>query len=592
MVFGLESVEEKIRTEISGRTPEAEINVSVEEEVAYLSGKVDTWNDYIDAGHAAGEMDEIKGVVTDIQVDEVSLDEGRAEKEGPDEVIREGQDVIIIGGGVTGCFIARELSRYDLDVTLVERELDVSMGASKANNGCIHVGIDPSVGTLKHKLCLEGNAMYDEVVEELDVPFERVGTILAITERTFPKKIRSKFPDFLKGFILEHIVPRIVKFYGDRKGVPGLEVLSSGEVREAEPNITEDVYSGVLMPTMGVISPYELVIALAENAVQNGLDLMLDIEALEIMTNEDNEVVGVQTDKGIIEGKYVVNAAGVYADELAETADAREFTIHPRKGSLVIFDSKESGYTNHVVSELRLEGEEYSKGGTAMPTPHGNPEWGPTAVEIPDKEDTSVTSEEIEGIFEKYGYLFPEFDTDSKIRYFAGVRASTFTEDFFIEASEKAPGLVNVAGIQSPGLASSPAIADYVLDILWSEGLEMEKDLDFNPEMETQPKFSQLTDEERESLIQEDPKYGKMSCRCEKVTEREIVDAINSPVPALTVDAVKRRTRAGMGRCQGGFCRPRVIKILARELDIRVEEVQKKKDGKMVARRTKEEIDK
>ncbi len=592
MVFGLKSVEEEIRDEVDKRAPEAEIKVSMEEKVAYLSGRVETWEEYVNVGHAAGEIDEIKGVVTDIQVDGVSPGEREeAEKEGPDEVIRENRDVIIIGGGVTGCFIARELSKYDLEVTLVERELDVSLGASKANNGCIHVGIDPSVGTLKHRLCLEGNAMYDEVVEDLDVPFKRVGTLLAITERTLPEKIRSKLPDFLKGFLLEHVIPRIVEFYGNRKGVSGLESLSSGEVEEMEPKITENVYSGVLMPTMGVISPYELVIALAENAVQNGLDLMLDTEALEILTNEDNEVTGVQTDRGIIEGDYVINAAGVYADELAETADAREFTIHPRKGSLVIFDSKESGFANHVVSELRFGGEDYSKGGTAMPTPHGNPEWGPTAIEIPDKEDTSVTSEEIDEIFDKFGYLFPEFETDSEIRYFAGVRASTFTEDFFIEASERAPGLVNVAGIQSPGLASSPAIADYVLDILESEGLEMEEAPDFNPKREATPQFSQLTDAEKEELVQEDPKYGKISCRCEKVTEREIVDAINRPVPALTVDAVKRRTRAGMGRCQGGFCRPRVTKILARELDIPVEKVQKKKDGKMVARKTKEGIE-
>lgn len=223
-----------------------------------------------------------------------------------------------------------------------------------------------------------------------------------------------------------------------------------------------------------------------------------------------------------------------------------------------------------------------------MITPDGNPEWGPTAVELPDKENTSVSEEEINQIIEKFGYLFPDFETGNMIRYFAGVRASTFTEDFFIEASDKAPGLINVAGIQSPGLASSPAIAEYVVDLLDSEGLKLEEDPDFDPERKEMPKFSELSEKEREKLIDEDSRYGKIACRCEKVTEKEIVNAINTPVPALTLDAVKRRTRAGMGRCQGGFCRPRTIKILSQELDIPVEEVPKKKGAKAVTGKTKE----
>lgn len=582
-------MENKIEKEIAEQVPEAEIKVSVENDVAYLKGRAKTWDDYVEAGHIAGERDGIKGVVADVKVDETSEKEDEKKESGPEKVIKENQDVIIVGGGVSGCFIARELSKYDLDVTIVEKELDVSMGASKANNGCIHVGIDQSRGTLKHELCLKGNAMYDDVAEELDVPFERVGTLLVMTDRTFPEKISSAMPDFLEKFLLKHIVPRLVTLYGKIKSVPGLESLSPEEVKKREPEIREEVYGGVLMPTMGIIPPYELVIALAENAVENGVDLMLDTEVLEILVDESNKVQGVQTDKGIIKGDYVINAAGVYADELAETAGAREFTIHPRKGSLMIFDKKESGLTNHVVSELRFGGDEYTKGGTAMPTPDGNPEWGPTAIEVPEKEDVSVSSEEIEMILDKYGYLFPDFETDNMIRYFAGVRATTFTEDFFIESSDKAPGLVNVAGIQSPGLASSPAIAEYVLNILEEEGLEMEEDPDFKPTREEQPKFNKLSEKERKKLIEKDPKYGQISCRCEKVTEREVINAIQEPVPALTIDAVKRRTRAGMGRCQGGFCRPRITKILSRELNIPLEKVQKKKGGNALGKRTKEE---
>ncbi len=585
----LSSLEEKIESEIEESVPNSDIAVDVTDEVAYLSGTCKSWQDYVDAGHIAGERNGIKGVVTDVDVEEVEKEEERDLPEDfPEEVVKEDQDVVIVGGGVSGCFIARELSRYDLDVTLIEKEKDVSLGASKANNGCVHVGIDQSVGTLKHELCLKGNAMFDEVAEELNIPMRRIGTLLTITERTLPEKVMSFMPSFLNKFFLKKIIPRIVTFYGKMKNVPGLETLSAEEVKEMEENICDDVLSGVLMKTMGIIPPYELVVALAENAVENGVDLMLDTEVTEIIVDDDNEVEGVQTDQGIVEGDYVINAAGVFADELAETANAREFTIHPRKGSLIIFDKKETDHYDHVVSELRFGTDEHTKGGTAMKTPEGNPEWGPTAVEIPDRTDKSVTQEEINQILEKYGYLFPEFNTGSMIRYFAGLRAATFTEDFFIEASDKAPGLVNVAGIQSPGLASSPAVAEYVVDILDSEGLALEEDPDFNPVREVPYKFQEASDEERKELVEEDSKYGRIMCRCEKVSEKEIVEAINEPVPALTIDAVKRRTRAGMGRCQSGFCMPRTMKLISEELDIPITEVEKRGGGRVASRKTKE----
>ncbi len=577
----------RIAKKIRERVPSAEVDVQVEDGIAYLSGRTGTWNEYLGAGYAAGGMKGIRGVVADITVDGMPKKELRR-PDRPKEVIKEDEDVIIVGGGVIGCFIARELSRYDLKVTLVEKELDVATGASKANNGCVHVGIDPGKGTLKHRLCLRGNAMFDKVAQELDVPFRRVGTLLVITDRTLPENVASKIPDSLRKLVLKYVLPHMVLLYGKRKNVPGLRKIPKEEVRQIEPNLTDDYHSAVLMPTMGIISPYELVIALAENAVENGVDLMLDTEVTGILVNEKNEVEGIQTAKGIMRGKYVINAAGVYADELAETAGAREFTIHPRKGALIIFDKKLAGYTSHVVSELLLGQDKHTKGGTAMLTTDGNPEWGPSAIEVPDRDDTSVTSDEIHDILKKYAHLFPHIEAGSMIRYFAGVRAATFTEDFFIGASRKASGLINVAGIQSPGLASSPAIAEYVLDILRAEGLGMEEKPGFNPIRESPPKFSELSVAEMEKLIREDTRYGNIMCRCEKVTEREILDAIRAPLPALTVDAVKRRTRSGMGRCQGGFCLPRLIKVLARELDVPLEEVQKKKGGKVISSRTKE----
>lgn len=560
----------------------SKIKTSVKNGIVYLDGEVNSWDEVIELGHAAGEMKEVKGVINNIIVKDVK--EKKREKNLPKDTynphLPERADVVIIGGGVIGCFIARELSRYNLEIVLLEKESDVACGATKANSGQIHTGVGEESGTLKKKLCAEAWPMYDKITEELDVPFKRNGLLVVITKDTLPK-----IPSFIGNFISKYIIPYIVirkgKDVGDKP-----RIIKRDELLRMEPNITDRALVAVFMPGYGIICPYKLTIALAENAIQNGTKVLLETEVRDILV-EDKKVRGVMTNRGTIETQFVINAAGIFADEIAEMAGAKEFTIHPRKGSILLFDKEKEGYVNHQVSELRFPQNPYTKGGGVLMTVDGNINWGPTAIEVPDKEDKSVTREEIEGIFEKYGFIFPNFPKNSVITYFAGLRAATYKEDFFIKASKNIRGFVNVAGIQSPGLTAAPAIAEMVLKILKDAGLKMEEKENFNPVRKASPVFDKLSVEEKKKLIEKNPLYGNVICRCEHVTEGEIIDAIHSPLPALTIDAIKRRTRAGMGRCQGGFCGPRVAAILARELGIPLEKITKDRNSNMFVGRTK-----
>ena len=560
----------------------SKIKISVKKGIVYLDGEVNSWSEVIELGHAAGEMKEVKGVINNILAREVK--EKKREKNLPKGTynphLPKRADVVIIGGGVIGCFIARELSRYNLEIVLLEKESDVACGATKANSGQIHTGVGEESGTLKKKLCAEAWPMYDKITEELDVPFKRNGLLVVITKDTLPK-IPSFIGNFISKYIIPHIVVRKGKDVGDKP-----RIIKREELLRMEPNITDRALVAVFMPGYGIICPYKLTIASAENAIQNGTKVLLETEVRDILV-EDKKVRGVMTNRGTIETQFVTNAAGIFADEIAEMAGAKEFTIHPRKGSILLFDKEKEGYVNHQVSELRFPQDPYTKGGGVLMTVDGNINWGPTAIEVPDKEDKSVTREEIEGMFEKYGFTFPNFPKDSVITYFAGLRAATYKEDFFIKASKNIRGFVNVAGIQSPGLTAAPTIAEMVLKILKDAGLKMEEKENFNPERKVSPAFDKLSVEEKKKLIEKNPLYGNVICRCEHVTEGEIIDAIHSPLPVLTIDAIKRRTRAGMGRCQGGFCGPRVAAILARELGIPLEKITKDGNSNMFVGRTK-----
>ena len=561
-------IEKLVKKEVSS------IKVSVENGIACLDGEVDLWHEVVGLGHKVGKLKGVEEVINNVIAKEVK--EERKEKarlKFPEKIyspaLPKRADVVIVGGGVVGCFIARGLSRYNLSVVLLEKECDVGCGATKANSAQIHTGIGEDSGTLKKELCAKAWPRYGRIAEELNIPYKKDGLLIVITKDTLPKKI----PSFIANFISEYIVPPFVVRRGKKVGDEP-RIVKKEELLKMEPNITDRALVGVFMPNYGITCPHRLTIALAENAIQNGAKVFLGTEVINIEV-ENREVKKVVTNRGTIEAKFIINAAGVFADKIAEMAGAKEFTIHPRKGSILLFDKEMDEYVNHQVSELRLPQDPYTKGGAVLKTVDGNINWGPTAVEVLDREDSAVTGEEIEWIYKEYGSALPEFPERSVIAYFAGLRAPTYREDFFIKASKKVRGLINVAGIQSPGLTSSPLIAEMVLGILKNEGLPLEEREDFDPIRKKPIVFDELTLKEKKELVEKNPLYGNVVCRCEHVTEGEIVDAIHSPLPALTLDAIKRRTRAGMGRCQGGFCGPKVASILARELNVSLEEVTK-----------------
>ncbi len=488
---------------------------------------------------------------------------------------------IVVGAGIIGCAIAREITRYTPDVLVLEKENDVACGASKANNAEVHSGIGEEAGTLKQKLNVRGNRMYDEFVKGLGVDFKRQGLLIVVTPRSILPQVAEKMSPEELDDLLRVNIPRGIVAYGEAAGIEGLRILTREEVLEREPNVTPEVVSGVFDPNYGLVCPYKLTIALAEHAVMNGARIFCNTEVVGIRV-VDGAVKGVITNRGEISTSLVVNAAGVFADEVADMAGAGGFRIHPRKGATLLFDRQvTSEYVRSSVALFRMPGmkKERSKGGGAMPTVEGNLQLGPTAVEVDDKYDTSVSAEEIEEIFERFHYLFPNFPKDAVISAFSGVRAPTHEEDFIIEPSDRVRGFVNVAGIQSPGLASAPAIVEMVMGFLHELGIPREPRPDFKSLRPATPRFAELDDKERNRLIKMDPRWGNIVCRCEYVTEAEVLAAIHSLVPARDMDGVKRRTRTGMGRCQGGFCGHRVAGILARELGVPVTEVTKSGEG-------------
>jgi glycerol-3-phosphate dehydrogenase len=487
----------------------------------------------------------------------------------------ESAGIVIIGAGISGCSIAREVTRYTSDVVFLDKESDVADETTKANKAEVHSGIGEKRRTLKQKLNVKGNRMYDQFVEGLGIELKRQGLLIVITPRTLPEKYTARLPAAISRYILERLVPRMIIRNGRKKGIPGQRILTRDEILQMEPHVTKNAIAGVFDPTYGLVSPYKLAIALAENAVDNGAKLFLNTEVLDI-TTEGGRVRSVVTSRGEIETPLVVNAAGVFADRVADMAGAGGFTIHPRKGASLLFDRDiTADYVKSSVAEFRLFTKSHSKGGGAMPTAEGNLQLGPTAIETDDRYDTSISAEEIEEIFQRFYYLLPDFPRSAIISAFSGIRAPTLEEDFIIEASPAVRGFVNVAGIQSPGLAAAPAICEMVMGILHDLGVSRERRADFEAVRTAPPRFTEMTDTERDGLIEKDPRWGHIICRCETVTEAEVVNAIGSKIPATNMDAVKRRTRVGMGRCQGGFCGFRCAEIIAGELDIPVTEVTK-----------------
>lgn len=466
-------------------------------------------------------------------------------------------DVVIVGAGAVGTAIARELSRYKLNVILIDKNEDVGGDASKSNSAIIHTGFDAPPGTLESNLVVSANPMYDQITKELDIPFKRTGAILvAVTQE-------------------EYNLLNIIKSKAYRNRVYDVDYLYPETIRKLEPEVTEKVLGGLYIPRESIIDPFLLVIAQAENAVNNGVKVLLSTEVTNI-TVEDSQIQFIKTTRGSIKTRFVINAAGLFCDKIAEMVGVCDFKENPRKGQFYILDKSLPYKVNRIILPVPTK---LTKGKLACPTIHGNLLIGPTAEELEDRFDKSVTAQGLKEVIEGVRKLVPRISQKDAIKQYCGLRPVRKPEGYHIEAYKEVKGFIGISGIRSTGVTSSLAVARYVTDVLSNEGLELIPKPDFNPYRIGIKRFSELSDKEREQLIKENPKYGHVICRCETITEAEIIEAIRRPVGAKSMDAIKRRVRAGMGRCQGGFCSPRVLEILSRELNIPAEKVPKNEVG-------------
>ena len=460
-------------------------------------------------------------------------------------------DVIIIGAGVTGCAVARYLSRYQGSALVLERAEDVCCGTSKANSAIIHAGFDAAHGSLMAKMNVQGNRMVPGLAKELDFPFRMNGSLVVCMS--------------------EEDMPRLLALYenGVKNGVEGLEIVDAQRLHELEPNVSKNAVAALWAPTGGIVCPFNMTIALAENANANGVDFRFNTKVTGFTRGEEGWTV--HTEQGDFRTRYVVNAAGVYADVLHNMVSPRKLHITPRRGDYCLLDRQVGGFVSHTVFQLPGK---LGKGVLVSPTVHGNIIVGPTAIDIEDRDGTNTTAAGLEELISKAGISVDNLPIRQTITSFAGLRAHEDHHEFVIGEAEDAPGFVDCAGIESPGLTSAPAIGLTVAELLREKlGLREKEDFIATRKGLLDPKS--LTWDAYQALIRENPAYGQIICRCEQVTEGEIIDAIRRPLGARSLDGVKRRTRAGMGRCQAGFCSPRVMEILARELGVSQAEITK-----------------
>ena len=459
-------------------------------------------------------------------------------------------DAVVIGAGVVGAMTARTLTSYGMKVCIVEKENDVAMGATKANSAIVHAGFDAKEGSLKAQLNVRGSEMMAEVAKELGVKYINNGSLVI--------GFNDEDKETIKGLYER----------GVKNGVKNLSILTGEEARALEPNLSDSVTCALNAPTGAIICPYELTIAAVGNAMDNGAELKLNSKVLEIKKNE--ETFEVVTDKETICAKIVVNAAGVYSDEVAKMVGDDSFTINPRRGEYILLDREEGGLVNHTIFRTPSK---MGKGILVSPTVDHNLLLGPTSVDIEDKEDTNTTSEGFAKVIREANENVKSLALNKAITSFCGLRATGSTGDFIINSPVK--GFFNAAGVESPGLSSAPAIAEYIAQLIKEQGYNLEKDSSFNPIRKNMHYFKEATLEEKNEIIKKDSSFGKIVCRCETVTEGEILEAIRTNPRPTDLDGVKRRTRAQMGRCQGGFCMPYIVELLAKENNIAYEAVTK-----------------
>ena len=486
-------------------------------------------------------------------------------------------DVIVIGAGVVGSLVARALSRYRLRILLIEKESDVGTQASAGHASIVHAGYDPVPGSLKATLNVAANRMWDTLAGELGFTYDRCGDyVVAVGQGEVAA--------------LDALLER-----GRRNGVPGLAIISGEEMRRREPKVTPHVSGALYAPTGGICSPFDVTVAAAENAVMNGVTLMLET-AFEDFVQKDGRIVAVRTNRGTFGCRWAVNAAGLYADQVMHCAGVRPgFVITPRRGEYVVLDRAEF----RLGSVLFPVPTPVSKGIVVMKTTHGNVILGPTAREVVERESPAVTRSGLAEVWQGAAKLIPDVAPRHAIATFAGLRAAgnahcltpgvDYGHDFIVEIPDEVRGFVNLGGIESPGLTSAPAIAERVVELLRDAGEPLQERRDWNPIRPARLHFRDLDQEGRARLVAQDPRYGRVVCRCETVMEGDIVAEIHAPIPARTYDALKRRTWLGTGRCQGAFDTPRVVELLAAELGMSPFAVSKKGPGsELLARRTKQ----
>ena len=449
-------------------------------------------------------------------------------------------DVIVIGAGVIGASVARELARYKAKVLVLDKENDVGNVTSMANSAIVHSGYDPKPGTNKAKYNVEGNAMFDLLSKELDVEFKRIGSLTCATS--------EEEMDIIKGFV-------------SRAKDNGVEVkiLDKEETKKIEPFVSEEVVGSLYAPSAGIVNPFELTVALCENAVDNGVEILLNEEVVGIRKLTDKYVV--KTNSNEYETKVVVNAAGLYSDKISKMIGLDYFNVTPRKGEYFVLDHFEKPFVSHVIFPVPSE---KGKGILVTPTTHGNYLLGPSSEFVDEKTDLSTDKPTLDNVRKNAAKLVKDIPFGYIIRQFSGLRATGSTHDFVIDEHD---GFINLGGIESPGLASSPAIAKEAVRLI-NGVLNLEPNSDFNPFRRKVIRLKEMSLEERNELIKNDPKFGHIVCRCEGISEGEVVDAIRRNAGARTIKGVKKRCRPGFGKCQGGFCEPLIVEILARELNL------------------------
>lgn len=475
-------------------------------------------------------------------------------------------DIIIIGAGVTGCAIARDLSKYEASILVLEKDEDVCTGTSKANSGIVHAGYDAKPGTLKARMNIRGNELMTDLANDLDIPFKRIGSLVVCTDEEQRKGIEDLYER------------------GLANGVEGMKILNADEVKEIEPNISDNIVCALYAPTAGVICPFRLNIALAECANQNGARFKFDTEVIDIKEQDDGWTV--ITNKGEYSAKAVINAAGCHADELHNKVSDNKYHITPRRGDYILLDRSVEGFVNHVIFPQPTK---LGKGILVTPTVHGNTLIGPTAIDNDSKDEAPVTSDGISKVLEGQAKNVNGLPVKQVITGFSGLRAHEDNGEFILEEAMGHANFFDCVGIESPGLTACPAIGEYMAGLV-SEKLKLQAKKNWNGICHDVKKPFELSKEDRADLIKEHPEYGRIICRCETITEGEIIDAIRRPLGARSLDGVKRRTRAGMGRCQGGFCSPRVMEIISRETGIPFDEITKNGgNSKILTGRTKYE---